>query len=105
MMDDTRMTWAEIQNEYPDQWVGLTEVKYRNDDGISVESGIVKYVGRPKGEEITKRLNEKNIPRLYWRWNGREKRKTGQSDISSIDSSLMKMYHYAIKCVGSCVYG
>lgn len=64
MMDETRMTWAEIQNEYPDQWVGLTDVKYRNDDGISVESGIVKYVGRPKGE-LTRKILEGEIDAVY----------------------------------------
>ena len=38
-----RMTWEQIQMKYPDQWVGLVDVRYQNDDGISVESAIVKY--------------------------------------------------------------
>ena len=38
-----RMTWEEIQKKYPDQWVGLIDVKYVDDDGISVESAVVKY--------------------------------------------------------------
>lgn len=45
-----RMTWKEIQEKYPDQWVGLTEVKYINNDGVSIETAIVKYTDKSKGE-------------------------------------------------------
>lgn len=45
-----RMTWKQIQSKYPDQWVGLVDVQYQNNDGISVESAIVKYVGKTKSE-------------------------------------------------------
>lgn len=44
------MTWKEIQEKYPDQWVGLVHVNYIEDDGISIESAVVKYLNRPKGE-------------------------------------------------------
>lgn len=45
-----RMTWKEIQNKYPDCWVGLTEVEYVNNDGVSIESAVVKYTKRPKSD-------------------------------------------------------
>lgn len=45
-----RLTWEQIQKKYPDQWVGLTDVKYMDDDGISVESAVVKYADKTKGE-------------------------------------------------------
>ena len=45
-----QMTWKEIQQKYPDRWVGLVDVKYHNDDGISVESAKVKYTERSKGD-------------------------------------------------------
>ena len=45
-----RLTWNQIQKKYPDQWVGLTDVKYIDDDGISVESAVVKYIDKTKGE-------------------------------------------------------
>lgn len=45
-----RMTWKEIQEKYPDQWVGLTDVEYVNDDGVSVESAVVKYTDKSKSE-------------------------------------------------------
>ena len=44
-----RMTWEQIQMKYPDQWVGLVDVRYQN-DGISVESAIVKYTNKKKSE-------------------------------------------------------
>ncbi|MCM1386921.1 MAG: hypothetical protein NC231_06315 [Bacillus sp. (in: Bacteria)] len=45
-----RLTWEQIQKKYPDQWIGLTEVQYRNNDGISVESAVVKYTDKTKAE-------------------------------------------------------
>lgn len=45
-----RMTWEEIQRKYPDQWVGLVDVKYVDDDGISVESAVVKYTDKSKSD-------------------------------------------------------
>ena len=45
-----RMTWKEIQEMYPDQWVGLEDVNYLNDDGVSIESAIVKYADKSKSE-------------------------------------------------------
>ena len=45
-----RMTWEEIQEKYPDQWVGLVDVKYLEDDGISIESAVVKYLDKTKSE-------------------------------------------------------
>ena len=35
-----RLTWEEIQERYPDQWVGLADVKYVDDDGIPIESAV-----------------------------------------------------------------
>lgn len=45
-----RMTWKQIQEKYPDRWVGLVEVQYLNNDGVSVESAIVKYADKAKSE-------------------------------------------------------
>lgn len=45
-----RMTWKEIQEKYPDQWVGLIDVKYIDNDGISIESAVIKYLDKAKGE-------------------------------------------------------
>lgn len=45
-----RLTWEQIQKKYPNQWVGLVDVRYRNNDGISVEFAVVKYVDKTKSE-------------------------------------------------------
>ena len=45
-----RMTWKEIQEQYPDQWVGLVEVEYVNNDGVSIETAVVKYTDKSKSE-------------------------------------------------------
>lgn len=47
---EERLTWEQIQKKYPNQWVGLTDVQYRNDDGVSVESAVVKYTDKTKSE-------------------------------------------------------
>ena len=59
-----RLTWQEIQTQYPDQWVGLVEVKYLNDDGVSIESAVVKYTDLSKGE-LTKRMLDGEIISRY----------------------------------------
>ena len=63
-MTDKRMTWREIQETYPDQWVGLTDVVYVNDDGISIESAVVKYFNMPKGE-LTRKMLDGEIEAVY----------------------------------------
>ena len=59
-----RLTWQEIQTQYPDQWVGLVEVKYLNDDGVSLETADVKYTDLSQGE-LTKRLLDGEIISRY----------------------------------------
>ena len=44
-----RLTWKEIQEKYPDQWV-LIEVKYKPDNDATIESAVVKYVDKSKDE-------------------------------------------------------
>lgn len=58
-----RLTWEEIQEKYPDQWVGLVEVEYLEDDGISIESAVVKYLDKTKSELTKMALNGEIISR------------------------------------------
>lgn len=46
-MEGKRMTWDEIVEKYPDQWVGLTDVER---DGASVLSAVVKYSDKTPNE-------------------------------------------------------
>ena len=40
-----RLTWDEIQKEYPDQWVGLIDVERDGIDIVSASSMISSSVG------------------------------------------------------------
>jgi len=43
-----RLTWEEIQEKYPDQWVGMVDVKFEPDNDATVKSAIVKYIDLSK---------------------------------------------------------
>ena len=38
---EKRMTWKEIEETYPDQWVGLTDVEWDKPGGANVVSAVV----------------------------------------------------------------
>lgn len=40
-----RLTWPQIAERYPDTWVGLTEIKFKNHDDINVETAVVSEIG------------------------------------------------------------
>ncbi|MCM1282836.1 MAG: hypothetical protein NC180_00620 [Muribaculaceae bacterium] len=44
------LTWEQIQEKYPDQWVGLVDVEYMDNDGVSVASAVVKYADKANSE-------------------------------------------------------
>jgi len=45
-----RLTWKEIQEKYPNQWVGLVDVEFEPDNDSTIKSAIVKYTNKPKNE-------------------------------------------------------
>lgn len=47
---EEKLTWEEIQEKYPDQWVGLTDVEYEPDNGATIKTAIVKYTDKSKNE-------------------------------------------------------
>lgn len=62
-MLEKRMTWREIQEKYPEQWVGLTDVEYKPDNDASIRSAIVKYTDKSKDELTEMMLNGECISR------------------------------------------
>lgn len=52
MSESRRLTWSEIAERYPDQWVGLIDVEYEPNNDVTVKSAIVKYVDKDR-EELT----------------------------------------------------
>lgn len=45
-----RMTWEEIKEKYPDQWVGLDEVKWESPTSSVIVSAVVRYTDKSKSE-------------------------------------------------------
>ena len=52
-----RLTWKEIQEKYPDQWVGLIDIKWKNDSNI--ESAVVKYTDKMKDGLLIMQIENK----------------------------------------------
>lgn len=38
-----RLTWKEIKENYPDQWVGLDEIEWEPDNRSTIKSAVVAY--------------------------------------------------------------
>lgn len=47
-MTSERLTWKQIMEQYPDTWVGLTDIKW--EDESNIESAVVKYTDKTKTE-------------------------------------------------------
>lgn len=47
---ENRLTWNEIKKIYKNEYVGLTNVYYKNNDNVTVESAIVQYTSKDTNE-------------------------------------------------------
>jgi hypothetical protein len=61
---EKRMTWEEIKEKYPDQWVGLSHVE-RKDDGANVRSAVVAYAGKSSYEPLKRQIAGEDIYTIY----------------------------------------
>lgn len=59
---EERLTWEEIANKYPDQWVGLVEVQRR---GATVISAIVKYTDLTADELLDRQIDDDDLYSCY----------------------------------------
>lgn len=55
-MAEQRLTWKQIQEKYPDQWVGLVDIVWQDDSNI--ESAIVKYTDKSKEELLVLQIRD-----------------------------------------------
>ena len=55
-MTGQRLTCKEIQEKYPDQWVGLVDIVWQNDSNI--ESAVVKYADKSKEELLIMQVKD-----------------------------------------------
>ncbi len=60
---EQRLTWDEIAEQYPDQWVGLTDIDW--EDGANVRSAIVRYTGISSGELLRLQIRDRSIHATY----------------------------------------
>lgn len=45
-----RMTREQMAEKYPNTWLGLNNIKYQNDDGVTLESADVVYTTKTEDE-------------------------------------------------------
>ena len=45
-----RLTREQMAQKYPDMWIGLSNIKYANDDGVTLESADVNYTDKTADE-------------------------------------------------------
>lgn len=49
-MTNERLTWRQIQEKYPDQWIGITDVEYEPDNDSTIRYATVIYIHKDKDE-------------------------------------------------------
>ena len=62
---DKRMTWKEIEETYPNQWVGLSEVEWDRPGGANVVSAIVKYTNKTTDELYDMQIDGQDVYTTY----------------------------------------
>lgn len=58
-----RLTWEQIKEYFPNQCVGLTEVKFADDDSAAVESAKVTYINKSERDLIYMAFDGKCVAR------------------------------------------
>ena len=61
---EKRMTWEEIKENYPDQWVGLSKVEW-DGHAPNVQSAVVEYAGNSGSEPLRKQIAGEDIETVY----------------------------------------
>jgi len=62
---DKRMTWKEIQETYPDRWVGLTDVEWEEPESPNIVSAVVKYTDKTSDELYDMQLKGEGVHTIY----------------------------------------
>lgn len=60
---EERMTWDEIVEKYPDQWVGLSDVEW--EDEANVKTAVVKYSDKTSSELLRIQVETRSIYSVY----------------------------------------
>lgn len=60
---EQRLTWNEIAEKYPNQWVGLVDIDW--EDGANIRSAIVKYTNKSSSELVRMQIKDQSIHATY----------------------------------------
>lgn len=52
-----RLTREQMAQKYPDMWLGLNNIQYANDDGVTLELADVVYTDKTEDELFEMQLN------------------------------------------------
>lgn len=65
------LTREQMAEKYPNTWLGLNNIKYQNDDGVTLESADVIYIDKTSNELLQMQIaGTDGIIRWYTNDNG-----------------------------------
>ena len=64
------LTRKEMAEKYPNTWLGITNVKYVDDDGVTLESADIVYTDKSKSELVLMQVRGTGIRAWYTNENG-----------------------------------
>ena len=56
-----RLPWKTIEEKYPNQWVGLKEIVWENEDEFEISSAVVVYADKTIDELLQIQLNDDEL--------------------------------------------
>ena len=66
-----RLTREQMEKKYPNTWLGLNNIKYANNDGVTLESADVVYTDKTSNELLRMQIaGTDGIIRWYTNDNG-----------------------------------
>lgn len=60
-----RLTKQEMAQQYPNQWLGLKNVHYKNNDGVTLESAEIVYTDKTEKELLMMQIKNTGIIAWY----------------------------------------
>ena len=64
------LTREQMAEKYPNTWLGITNVKYVDNDGVTLESADIIYTDKSKGELVLMQVKGSGIRAWYTNENG-----------------------------------
>ncbi|MBD5508810.1 MAG: hypothetical protein HDR05_12405 [Lachnospiraceae bacterium] len=60
-----RLTREQMEKKYPNTWLGINNIKYQNDNGVTIESADVVYTDKTASELGLMVLQGEDIQPLF----------------------------------------